>query len=68
MLFPGLAKALSAIVHLEHAGGSNTNPIELIQNVYWEPTLFNLGHAYRKDDAIRAGATVLPTVCGAIAG
>lgn len=41
-------KALSAIVQLEQAGAANTNPIELIQNVYWEPTLFNLGHAYRK--------------------
>ena len=41
-------KALSAIVQLENAGHANDNPIELIQNSFWEPTLFNLGHAYRK--------------------
>lgn len=41
-------KALSAIVRLEKTGHADDNPIELIQNAYWEPTLFNLGHAYRK--------------------
>ena len=40
-------KALIAIVKLEKSGGGD-NPIELIQNVYWEPTLFNMGHCYRK--------------------
>ena len=41
-------KALLAIVQLEKSGHENESPIELIQNPYWEPTLFNLGHAYRK--------------------
>lgn len=50
------SKALRAIVQLEsRSNGDNTytcldadDAIDVITNVYWEPTLFNLGHCYRK--------------------
>ena len=44
------SKALHAIASTtgEEAGASTLDNVELVHSDFWEPTLFNLGHCYRK--------------------
>jgi len=50
------SRALHAVAYTEgqDAGTSTLENVDLIQSEFWEPTLFNLGHCYRKTRKFKA--------------